>query len=147
MATTSSVRRLSSCPLHYSLDHKARCTPSPPPFSPPPPPYHHHRHVIVPCTMTSLKVTSLFKRKTRSSKEHHGSPLAFCIAILSQKSYSRKLADWTKCLQLRVGQVVSERTSGFNGLANLPARSKQSFETGSWSNCHNLPSLCWAKPP
>ena len=36
--------------------------------------------------------------------------LTFSVPILSQKSYSRKVAHWAKCLQLRVGQVVSECT-------------------------------------
>ena len=42
--------------------------------------------------------------------------LAFSVAILSEKSNSRKLVHWAKCLHLRVGQVVSECTSSLNGL-------------------------------
>ena len=45
--------------------------------------------------------------------------LAFSVAILSQKSYSRKPAHWAKCLQLGVGQVVSECTLSLNGLTGL----------------------------
>ena len=56
--------------------------------------------------------------------------VAFSVAMLSERSYRGKLAHWTKCLHLGVGQVASECTSGLNGLLGLPAAgSKQSFNS------------------
>ena len=49
---------------------------------------------------------------------------SFHVAILSQTSYSRKLAHWAQCLHLGVDQVVPECTSILNGLTGQPARLK-----------------------
>ena len=54
--------------------------------------------------------------------------LAFSVAMLSQRSHRGKLPHWAKCLHLGVSQVVSECTSGLNGLIGLLAGSKQSLE-------------------